>query len=73
MKGNVRNGYKPNLNEFGYDRCTNKCIPYTYGGCGGSNNMFDTLAECQEKCGKPEAMARNLGLVQKVESTSFEP
>ncbi|KIH46270.1 Kunitz/Bovine pancreatic trypsin inhibitor domain protein [Ancylostoma duodenale] len=48
--GNCRASFR----KFGYDRCTNKCIPYTYGGCGGSNNMFDTLAECQEKCGKPE-------------------
>ncbi|EYC07958.1 hypothetical protein Y032_0068g220 [Ancylostoma ceylanicum] len=40
--------------KYGYDRCTNKCIPYTYGGCDGSRNMFDTLEECQEKCSKPE-------------------
>ena len=26
------------------------CVSYMYGGCRGSDNLFDTKEECQQKC-----------------------
>ena len=30
---------------------TGLCEEFTYGGCDGNANNFDTLASCQEECG----------------------
>ncbi|VDK41885.1 unnamed protein product [Dibothriocephalus latus] len=33
--------------RFGYDAAKGACIPFTYGGCGGNANRFETLEECE--------------------------
>ncbi|KAF7252608.1 Tissue factor pathway inhibitor 2 [Varanus komodoensis] len=35
-----------------YDRYTQTCQKFTYGGCEGNENNFPTLQACLEKCGK---------------------
>ena len=30
------------------------CVPFIYGGCGGSENLFDSEAECTAKCVGPK-------------------
>jgi len=35
---------------FAYDRDTGECRPFTYGGCEGNANRFDTLKACHEQC-----------------------
>ena len=30
------------------------CYPFTYGGCGATKNMFDTVEECRQECGDSE-------------------
>lgn len=32
------------------DPSTGVCLPFTYGGCGGNMNNYDTLAACQKAC-----------------------
>ncbi|CAJ0607653.1 unnamed protein product [Cylicocyclus nassatus] len=39
-----------NLKRYGYDTVTKKCREFTYSGCGGNNNMFETIEECREVC-----------------------
>ncbi|XP_020812592.1 male accessory gland serine protease inhibitor-like [Drosophila serrata] len=51
------NGYKDTgitcralLYDYTYDSSANKCIMFTYGGCGGNANRFITKESCEEKC-----------------------
>jgi len=37
--------------SFGFSTADGNCQPFTYGGCGGNDNRFSTLAECEAKCG----------------------
>ncbi|KAL4712242.1 hypothetical protein ACJJTC_011103 [Scirpophaga incertulas] len=38
------------LPRFGFNKNTGHCQSFTYGGCGGNNNNYDTLEECQKSC-----------------------
>ncbi|KAK6052663.1 Kunitz/Bovine pancreatic trypsin inhibitor domain protein [Cooperia oncophora] len=38
--------------RFGYDKSTNDCRQFTYGGCGGNGNNFATIQECRNVCVK---------------------
>ncbi|MFZ4739359.1 MAG: BPTI/Kunitz-type proteinase inhibitor domain-containing protein, partial [Bradymonadia bacterium] len=37
--------------SWGYDGAQGGCVAFTYGGCGGNANRFDTLEACQAACG----------------------
>ncbi len=34
-----------------HDGPTGRCLQFTYGGCGGNENNFDTLEACEDACG----------------------
>ncbi|MGK3984913.1 BPTI/Kunitz domain-containing protein [Sorangium sp. So ce136] len=36
--------------SYWHDPSTGVCKPFTYGGCGGNENRFESLAACQEAC-----------------------
>nr|XP_023024406.1 papilin-like [Leptinotarsa decemlineata] len=36
---------------FFYDRMTSKCTPFTYTGCGGNDNRFNSEEQCERQCG----------------------
>lgn len=36
--------------RFAYDPLTGACKQFTYGGCGGNANLFETKAACEEAC-----------------------
>ncbi|XP_026769416.3 collagen alpha-6(VI) chain [Pangasianodon hypophthalmus] len=38
------------VNKWFYDQEQNKCSRFTYGGCGGNLNRFDTRPECEARC-----------------------
>ena len=40
-----------NLKRYHFDRATGKCKEFTYGGCLGNANRFETKTECKERCG----------------------
>ncbi|XP_042899599.2 uncharacterized protein [Parasteatoda tepidariorum] len=42
------------IERYYFDAVYQKCEQFTYRGCGGNNNNFQTLQECREKCLKPE-------------------
>ena len=44
--------------RFFYDMDMKKCRQFTYGGCRGNQNNFDTLQECQQFC---ESVMRDQG------------
>jgi hypothetical protein len=39
--------------SFGFSTTTGNCVPFVYGGCGGNDNRFATLVECEAACGGP--------------------
>ena len=41
--------------KFTFDVASSEsCVPFIYGGCGGTENLFDTEAECSAKCMQTE-------------------
>ncbi|KFD45427.1 hypothetical protein M514_13698 [Trichuris suis] len=45
---------KASLTRYHYAWDLKKCVAFTYGGCKGNSNNFESIAECEEKCGKKE-------------------
>nr|XP_033802467.1 tissue factor pathway inhibitor isoform X2 [Geotrypetes seraphini] len=41
---------KATIERFYFNIHSHKCEPFEYGGCGGNENNFLTLEECQKKC-----------------------
>ncbi|KAL0809738.1 hypothetical protein ABMA28_011244 [Loxostege sticticalis] len=41
---------RASFKSYGYNTTTEKCQQFTYGGCQGNENRFDTLEECQDAC-----------------------
>ncbi|XP_061398191.1 male accessory gland serine protease inhibitor-like [Musca vetustissima] len=41
------NAYFP---SWSYVAEANECRNFVYGGCGGNENRFDSLEECEQKC-----------------------
>lgn len=41
-------GYFP---RYHFDEASGQCEKFIYGGCGGNENNFKTLKECQQTCG----------------------
>jgi hypothetical protein len=39
------------IRRFSFDTRTGVCKPFTYGGCGGNANNFQTIEECYAACG----------------------
>jgi hypothetical protein len=39
-----------NFTRYGYNPSTGKCETFSYGGCGGNGNRFDTKEECEATC-----------------------
>ncbi|XP_071826356.1 uncharacterized protein [Apostichopus japonicus] len=39
-----------NLNRFAYNPSTGACQVFTFGGCGGNFNNFQTAADCNQRC-----------------------
>ncbi|XP_077192222.1 uncharacterized protein LOC143836618 [Paroedura picta] len=43
---------KASLTHYYYDVGRKACVKFTYGGCGGNSNNFETKEECEKTCGK---------------------
>ena len=67
--------------RFTFNAKEGKCEEYTYGGCGGSDNLFITETECIDRCIKssedatkektPEFWSKDSGNVQSGDSITF--
>lgn len=38
--------------RYAFDVGSQMCVPFNYGGCGGNDNNYQTLADCQRSCGQ---------------------
>uniref|UniRef100_A0A131YNH7 Pancreatic trypsin inhibitor n=1 Tax=Rhipicephalus appendiculatus TaxID=34631 RepID=A0A131YNH7_RHIAP len=47
----VTGNCKASIPSFYFDPGTNKCRGFTYGGCGGNANNFDSMKQCEYQCG----------------------
>ncbi|KIH51371.1 Kunitz/Bovine pancreatic trypsin inhibitor domain protein, partial [Ancylostoma duodenale] len=36
--------------RYAYDRNSHQCVLFTYGGCGGNDNNFNTMKDCMATC-----------------------
>ena len=43
---------RANFPSFTFNHKVGKCEEFTYGGCGGSSNRFQTKKDCENECGK---------------------
>ncbi|KAM7540797.1 hypothetical protein Aperf_G00000044610 [Anoplocephala perfoliata] len=41
---------RENVNRWGFDPGSGKCIQFKYGGCGGNENNFESLEACEQRC-----------------------
>ena len=55
MQDRIKGPCRAVMMKFGYDQVTKNCVEYLYGGCSGSDNMFDSYEECAVSC--PPAIA----------------
>jgi hypothetical protein len=39
------------MGRWAFDATTGLCLPFTYGGCGGNGNNFETIESCYASCG----------------------
>ena len=46
----VKGPCKASLSRFYFDRKWNKCMEFSYSGCLGNGNNFETIEECNEAC-----------------------
>lgn len=44
--------------KFHYDRTDGVCKSFTYGGCNGNRNNFDTIEQCLQYCGTAQGTGR---------------
>lgn len=38
------------IEKWGFDASSRRCVKFTYGGCGGNANNFDTKEACEQRC-----------------------
>ena len=43
---------RANFPSFTFNHKVGKCEEFTYGGCGGSSNRFQTKKDCENECGE---------------------
>ncbi|KAH9509634.1 hypothetical protein Btru_044075 [Bulinus truncatus] len=41
---------KGTFKRFYYDTVVRNCVGFTYTGCGGNNNRFESVTSCQQTC-----------------------
>jgi hypothetical protein len=46
--------------RYAFNVTSGRCELFTYGGCGGNENNFETQVECEEECGAPPACPSHL-------------
>lgn len=44
---------KARIERFGFDPKANACVRFSYGGCQGNENNFETREACEAACGAP--------------------
>lgn len=56
---------KGNFERWAYNSETLRCEPFTWGGCGGNTNRFESESACKQRCDSPGKMK---GLIFKMHS-----
>ena len=46
------------MSRFRFDADLGICVPFSYGGCDGNENNFESVASCQAACGGPTPLDR---------------
>ncbi|XP_063871697.1 papilin-like isoform X6 [Scylla paramamosain] len=54
--------------QYYYDRSTNQCYDFDYGGCEGNNNRFDNIQLCQQRCQTTETITPHSTITETPES-----
>ncbi|KAG0713547.1 Papilin [Chionoecetes opilio] len=54
--------------QYYYDRSTDQCYEFDYGGCDGNKNRFDSMRFCQERCQTTQATTPHDTIPETLES-----
>lgn len=62
----TKGSFKQNEEDFRYyyDAASGRCNPFTYSGCGGNANNFQSLASCQATCGTVGMTSKSYSIIE---------
>ena len=55
---------KAAITKYYFDRATDECKKFIYGGCGGNENRFDTLEQCNQQAENKGCIGKELLVFQ---------